>query len=70
MEEPDLELVENLARETDLPIIAEGRYSTPNEVREAFDRGAFAVVVGRAITEPQLITKRFVQATAKHGTRH
>lgn len=68
LEGPDLDLVEALVRETGLPVIAEGRYSTPDEVQAAFNRGAFAVVVGRAITEPQLITQRFVQATPRHAS--
>ncbi len=62
LEGPDLDLVSGLVRETGLPVIAEGRYNTPADVRAAFERGAFAVVVGRAITEPQLITRRFVEA--------
>jgi len=66
MEGPDLALVEDLAQQTELPVIAEGRYSTPEDVRAAFDCGAFAVVVGRAITEPQLITKRFASVTPRN----
>jgi len=31
-------------------------------VREALDRGAHAVVVGTAITNPREITRRFVSA--------
>lgn len=66
---PDLELIEALRRETGRPVIAEGRYYKPEEVAAAFERGAHAVVVGRAITEPQLITGWFAAATprAKHG---
>jgi len=59
---PDLDLISDLVREAGRPVIAEGRYNTPADVRAAFERGAFAVVVGRAITEPQLITRRFVEA--------
>lgn len=59
---PDLDLISDLVREAGRPVIAEGRYNTPDDVRAAFERGAFAVVVGRAITEPQLITRRFVEA--------
>lgn len=66
---PDLDLIADLKRETGLPVIAEGRYYTPEDVATAFERGAFAVVVGRAITEPQLITRRFAAATPRgqHG---
>ena len=59
---PDLDLVAALARRLALPVIAEGRYDTPDLVREAFARGAYAVVVGTAITNPREITKRFVAA--------
>lgn len=62
---PDLELVRELAAAVDAPIIAEGRYHTPDEVAAAFESGAFAVVVGRAITEPQLLTQQFVRVTPR-----
>ena len=57
---PDLELVRRLARVLTVPLIAEGRIGTPQEARTALDAGAFAVVVGGAITRPQQITARFV----------
>ncbi len=68
---PDLDLIEALSRELDTPIIAEGRYHKPDDVRQAFERGVFAVVVGRAITEPAAITRAFAAATprAKHGAQ-
>lgn len=61
MEGPDLELVSELARELSIPVFAEGRIWTPEEAVEALKRGAFAVVVGSAITRPQLITRRFTR---------
>jgi N-acylglucosamine-6-phosphate 2-epimerase/N-acetylmuramic acid 6-phosphate etherase len=57
---PDLELVRVLARELDVPIIAEGRFDTPALARAAFEAGAHAVVVGTAITNPREITRKFV----------
>jgi N-acylglucosamine-6-phosphate 2-epimerase len=39
-----------------------GRISTPDEARAALDAGAWAVVVGGAITRPQQITERFAGA--------
>ena len=65
-EGPDLELVRQLSRTLRVPVLAEGRYSTPDQVREAFRAGAFAVVVGRAITDPLMLTKNFVEATKRH----
>lgn len=57
---PDLELVAELARQTQVPVIAEGRIWTPQESRAALEAGAYAVVVGTAITNPTAITRRFV----------
>lgn len=64
-DDPDLELVRRLARAVKVPVVAEGRYRTPAQVREAFQAGAFAVVVGRAITDALAITRRFVEATPR-----
>ena len=58
---PDLDLVEKLAAELDIPLIAEGRLHSPEQAQQALTAGAFAVVVGGAITRPQQITARFVQ---------
>jgi N-acylglucosamine-6-phosphate 2-epimerase len=59
---PDLELVAALAARVEVPIVAEGRIGTPQQARAALDAGAWTVVVGGAITRPQLITARFVAA--------
>jgi N-acylglucosamine-6-phosphate 2-epimerase len=61
-EEPDLELVARLAAELDCPVLAEGRYATPEAVHDALEAGAFAVVVGAAITDPVALTRRFAAA--------
>lgn len=61
-ERPDVELVGRLSRALKIPVVAEGRYHTPEQVLEAFRAGAFAVVVGRAITDALAITKTFVDA--------
>lgn len=65
LEGPDMTLVEELAKYTEQPIIAEGRVNTPEEARITLEKGAYAVIVGSAITRPQLITKRFVDALRK-----
>jgi N-acylglucosamine-6-phosphate 2-epimerase len=59
---PDLELVAALAARLRVPVVAEGRIGTPEQARAALDAGAWTVVVGGAITRPQLITARFVEA--------
>ncbi|MXQ10183.1 N-acetylmannosamine-6-phosphate 2-epimerase [Microvirga makkahensis] len=61
-EGPDLELLEALVAALPVPVVAEGRFDTPELVAEAFRRGAHAVVVGTAITNPREITKKFVRA--------
>jgi N-acylglucosamine-6-phosphate 2-epimerase len=69
-EHPDLELVERLVAELDCPVLAEGRYSTPDDVAAAFDAGAFAVVVGTAITDPTALTRRLAAGAGRsrsHG---
>ena len=58
---PDFELLENLVKNVKAPVVLEGRIWTPEQVQEAFRLGAHCVVIGSAITRPQLITKRFVQ---------
>lgn len=58
--EPDFELLEALVKETDRPVVLEGRIWEPWQVEKAFELGAHCVVIGSAITRPQLITKRFI----------
>ncbi|WP_201859863.1 N-acetylmannosamine-6-phosphate 2-epimerase [Microvirga soli] len=62
IEGPDLHLLSALVAEIRAPIVAEGRFDTPELVAEAFRRGAHAVVVGTAITNPREITRKFVRA--------
>ncbi|TPV51088.1 N-acetylmannosamine-6-phosphate 2-epimerase [Pseudarthrobacter phenanthrenivorans] len=60
---PDLELLEHIAAAGfGVPLIAEGRLHTPAQARQALDAGAFAVVVGTAITHPATITGWFADA--------
>lgn len=59
--EPDYELLEKLVNTTEKPVILEGRIWEPKQVKKAFELGAHAVVIGSAITRPQLITKRFIE---------
>lgn len=62
LEEPDYELISRLSQTLDIPVIAEGRVTTPAQLVKCFEQGAFSVVVGSAITRPQLITKSFTEA--------
>lgn len=58
--EPDFKLLKDLVEHTKLPVVLEGRIWEPEQVDKAFELGAHCVVIGSAITRPQLITKRFV----------
>ena len=62
---PDIDLVRRLAAVLKVPLVAEGRYHTPDQVVQALEAGATAVVVGGAITRPQEITRRFVGAIGR-----
>ncbi len=66
--EPDFELLEHLANSLSVPIVAEGRIWTPEQLKQAFDLGAYAVVVGTAITNPFEITRHFVTAVPDFKT--
>lgn len=59
--EPAFTLLEQI-RDLPVPVVVEGRIWTPEHVARAFDDGAFAVVIGAAITAPDQITRRFVEA--------
>ncbi len=67
--EPDLDLVAALARHAHVPVLAEGRITRPEQARQALDAGAWAVVVGGAITRTGWIARQFVLAL-KEGELH
>ena len=62
---PDIDLVRQIASTLSIPVFAEGRYYSPDQVKKAIEYGATAVVVGGAVTRPKEITERFVQAIQK-----
>lgn len=62
MSGPDLDLVEDLVKAVQIPVIAEGRYREPHEAAQAIRLGAHAVVIGESITRPEKITGRYVTA--------
>lgn len=63
IESNDFEIIRKALSQLSHPLIAEGNIDTPNKVRRVLELGAYSVVVGSAITRPQLITKKFVEAT-------
>lgn len=63
IESNDFEIIRKALSQLSHPLIAEGNIDTPDKVRRVLELGAYSVVVGSAITRPQLITKKFVEAT-------
>ena len=61
----NFDVLEALVEKCKKPIVAEGNFDTPEKARKALDMGAYTVVVGGAITRPQLITKKFVEEINK-----
>lgn len=59
--DPDYELIKELNEQTGLYVMAEGRFSTPQQVKKAFESGAWSVTVGSAITRPHRITAQFIK---------
>lgn len=62
-EGPDVALLQQATSEfPDVPIICEGHVHTPDDAKAAIDAGAWAVVVGTAITHPTSLTSWFKAA--------
>lgn len=62
---PDFGLLEALVARCRVPVVAEGRFDTPDLAARALDLGAHAVVVGTMITNPREITRRFADALGR-----
>lgn len=60
---PDEKLVECLAQAVNKPVIAEGGIKSPQQLKLVFQAGAFAAVVGTAITRPREITGYFIDGS-------
>lgn len=58
---PNIDLIQQITNHLDIPVIAEGGFSRPEHVLQAFDAGAWSVCIGTAITNPFLLAKSFVQ---------
>lgn len=56
----DFTFLKEVLEAVSIPVIAEGNVITPEMYKKCMDLGAYASVVGGAITRPRDITKRFV----------
>ena len=61
----DYAFIHELSEKCPAKIIAEGHIHYPEQAKKALEAGAFALVVGGAITRPAEITSRFVSAIRK-----
>ena len=61
----DSAFIGQLAAALRIPVIAEGRVETPAQAAAAMRSGAYAVVVGSALTRPHLATASFVRAVER-----
>lgn len=59
IEADDFRILREIIKKVKHKVIAEGNINTPQKVRRVIELGAYSVVVGSAITRPQLITKTF-----------
>lgn len=59
-EGPDYALIKNCKEKLSVFVICEGRIWSREDAVKCYDCGADAIVVGTAITNPKLITKRYV----------
>ena len=62
IEENDFKVLGKILDQVKHPVIAEGNVNTPEKAKRVLELGAYSVVVGSAITRPQLITKSFAEA--------
>ncbi|WP_425308521.1 N-acetylmannosamine-6-phosphate 2-epimerase [Ammonicoccus fulvus] len=63
---PDWDLIDAVVAIADRPVFVEGRVHRPEQAAEAMRRGAWAVVVGTAITHPTTLTRWFDDAVRGH----
>lgn len=59
---PDYDLVGRLVASLDIPVLAEGRISSPEQAALMKKMHPHAIVIGSAITRPQIITKTYLEA--------
>ena len=65
---PNFDMMRKLVEQVKKPVIAEGGIWSPDDFVKALNTGVHAAVVGTAITRPNLITERYVDALIKSKT--
>ncbi|MDN5572218.1 MAG: N-acetylmannosamine-6-phosphate 2-epimerase [Propionibacteriaceae bacterium] len=63
-EGPDWECIDEVVALASVPVLVEGRIHSPAQAARAMRHGAWAVVVGTAITHPTTLTRWFSEAVA------
>jgi len=58
---PNFDLIAKLSVDLNIPVIAEGRFSCPEDAKKALNIGAYAVVIGTAITRPRIMTANYIK---------
>ena len=59
VEGPNIEAIKELVANLKVPLIAEGKINTPEDLKAVLEAGAYCAVVGGAITRPLQIAQRF-----------
>ncbi|EFU73781.1 N-acetylmannosamine-6-phosphate 2-epimerase [Enterococcus italicus] len=62
VDKDDFAIIKNILSKVKHPVIAEGNINTPEKAKRVLELGCYSVVVGSAITRPQLITQNFVES--------
>lgn len=63
--ENDFAFIREVLEQVSAKVIAEGNIDTPQKAKRVIELGCYTVVVGGAITRPQLITRKFASALEK-----
>jgi len=63
--EPDYKLIERLSARLTIPVVGEGRIHTVEQAERCLASGAHFIVIGTAITRPQVLTGHFVEASKR-----
>ena len=67
IEAENFQILREIIARVDHKVIAEGNIDTPEKAKRVLELGAFSVVVGSAITRPQLITRSFTEAIKSYS---